>query len=147
MKNKILLALILVLLFPVHAKSASKDPELPNIEIVNPMNGQTVEGTVKVVVDAEGVGLRNPYLTIEGEHVGTQVVMDDCVSSVEKEGKLERMSCTYKWDTTSFKGEKVRLIAEVKDSTGYDTDEVAVRVSGHKNKTGNSFLNYECNHP
>jgi len=130
---------LLILLFPVNAESASKDPVLPNVQIVNPQSGQTVEGIVKVMVNAEGVGLKNLYLTIQGEQEGTEVLMEDCVHSKEKDGKLEKMSCTYKWDTISFAGEKVKLTADIKDNTGHDSDEVAVRVSGDAYRTGNSF--------
>ena len=41
------------------------------------------------------------------------------------------MSCTYKWDTKTFDGQKVRLSTSVKDNNGYDKDEATVLVSGH----------------
>jgi len=142
--KEIAFLIVLVLLFPVYAKGiASEDHVLPDIEITNPIDGQTVEGSVDVKVKAVGVGLRSPYLTFEGEGAGTRFIMEDCVHSKpageEENGGVESMLCSYVWDTSSFEGQKVAISAEVKDDSGYDSDKVAVRVSGHT-KSGNGRI-------
>jgi hypothetical protein len=160
-KKIIQLALIMVLLFPavtpISWVNASKGPVLPNVEIVTPKDGETVDGRVEIRVEAQGRGLENPFLSIEGENVGTGFQMRDCAISIpigatadetsssekpEIVPPVEHMVCRYKWDTGSFEGQKVRITSSVSDNYGSDKDDVVVRVSGHLNFAGNRIINH-----
>jgi len=154
MDKKAILALILLLflLFPAEAESrgpvlwldASKDPVLPDIEITTPRDGETVDGIVKVAIQAEGYKLQRPTVYLLGASHSEDLMVGNCVfedpviedpvkpivEGTTVEAPPQRMFCTAVWDTISFAGEKVEITAKVQDIYGHDQDESTVLVSG-----------------
>ncbi len=121
-----LFAVIIIMLFPFGA--ASQD--VPYIDITSPANGSTVSGTTVVEVEAQGYGLENPFLVIQGEQVGMGFPLQDCEYSEPIGGGPEQMYCSYDWDSGSFEGEKVTITAYVDEQSGQIKDSVMVYVSG-----------------
>ena len=131
--------LITMLALPLYA---SGEATIPYIEIEAPMDGQTVHDSTELVVVAEGYSLKDPYVSISGESIGTSYPLYGCTFTSPIEPGDEsgtdvlprpssmRMVCNTDIDLKGFQGEKVKLTAGVSESGKRITDSVGLYVSG-----------------
>ncbi len=146
MSKKIFAAIAILLLLSVLPYGAYGEATAPYIEIIQPRDGQTVGKTTELVVVAEGYGLRDPFVTIQGESgIGVGFPLEGCVYSTDpvpvplNEGNTDssilppgptKMYCKTEINLGSFEGERIRLSVSVHEINGILTDSVGLFVSG-----------------
>lgn len=126
---------------------ASGEATIPYIEIDTPADGKTVGENTELMVVAEGYGLRDPYVYINGDNTGEGFPLKGCVYyttgheaiSEAVSGELNtsepfqypyiRMKCRTTLDMSSFSGQKVTLKVSVSERNGKLTDSVGLYVS------------------
>lgn len=145
MNKKIFVAIAAVLLLlSVLPYGAYGEVTTPYIEIEYPEDGQTVGETTELVVVAEGYDLRNPFVSIEGEHgIAVGFPLEGCIYAAPGVTDLEgtdltipqppgpmRMYCKTEIDLGSFQEEKIRLSVSVLENYEILMDSVGLFVSG-----------------
>lgn len=137
MNRRILAAILLFLMaMSVLPLGALGKTTTPYIEIQEPKDGTTVGTETTLVVVAEGYDLNNPFVTIQGEGIGVEFPLEDCVFSqqVETSDNLiygpEKMYCKTKINLNAFEGEKIKLSVSVRENSGHLVDSVGLFVSG-----------------
>ncbi len=144
-KTKFVALVIAVLLLLVLPYGASGEVTTPYIEIEYPRDGQTVGERTELVVVAEGYDLRNPFVSIEGEHgIAVGFPLEGCIYSAPGVTDLEgtdlttipqppgpmKMYCKTEIDLGSFQGERIRLSVSVLENSEIVMDSVGLFVSG-----------------
>ena len=128
MANFMTVVILLLLISPSYAAS---EATIPYIEIKNPTDGETVDPATNLVVVAEGYELRNPFVSITGEYVGTVFPLKECIYEATPEpGMPIKMYCNAEIDLSGFENQKIRLGVSVIEGEGTLTDSVGLFVSG-----------------
>ena len=138
-KDFLIAAFILeILLLPL---CASSEATIPYIEIIAPEDGSNVGETTTLEFVAEGYDLKNPYVTIRGEHMGFSFPLKDCENTVieESTGSMPssqtnrlpmRMHCKTTINLANFVGQDITLTVGISDGSQRLTDSVGLSVSG-----------------
>ncbi len=108
---------------------------VPYIEIIQPEDGSNVGTEETLVVFAEGINLRNPTFSVEGEHMGfagplTGCFFESTTDEESAENEIMRMHCKQQLNLQSFENQKIKVSVNVDENSNQLTNSVGLYVSG-----------------